>query len=71
MAKSRLGKLLEAMGSAAAKPVATSDVKPAEHTPDISNKDVKAALEVSSSEEINAPVIESFSDWSSKRRLAK
>jgi hypothetical protein len=47
------------LGSAAAKPVHTEE-KPEEHTPEMENKDVFPAEEHEQSEEVEAPVIESY-----------
>jgi hypothetical protein len=46
-------------GSAAAEPVATSDSKPKEHTPEIENKDVFPAEEHKQAEEVKEVIVES------------
>lgn len=68
MEKSRLSRLIEELGLAAAKPAHTEE-RPEAHTPEVSNADVEGALELSSSEDLEAPITESFSEWSRKRAL--
>lgn len=68
MEKSRLSRLIEELGLAAAKPAHTEE-RPEAHTPEVSNADVEGALELSSSEDLEAPITESFSEWSRKRML--
>lgn len=57
MENSRLKKLLEELGVAAAEPVHT-DEKPAEHTPEVKEEEVHAGEQ--KAEEVEAPIVESY-----------